>query len=1140
MIQLQRFWQNNLLVISVVILVFAIFAKPVSAQNEPSESQTPSSQASENKKASQGKKPKTFIDKLDLIFSSERESQSCFKDLYEDSESKSDNPLLRLGSFGIGKVSMLRYAALQTKRFTLYYMREYDQAFEASAALLEFVKEKVLEPHLLELAEVEYAVAQEILKLDQEKQRAFSHGLAVYKLYSTAFKSARAKDKVAVARHIIDVVTKAREELVQSVGEENWYTLDATEFLFQTRREFDETFVPDPDELEQIVKYRLEYPMVTVGNTQLLQTQLEIANLERNRGEFEKAAVKLQEIVDVAKANGQSYLYQLARTAELAAILEGVGRVHRARALVVELSDNMPSDFVADKDYLNFAAAAGMYIKLGNLHMACGDGEAARVAWEKGMDTLAKLETLFDYVEYRAMIRPFVTKQKTVLANGLSQIGENVKAEKLLEEAIGPLVEESGVKSQSYTNFLVYRAKIYSQMGRFQSAIEQLLEAIESHKAADVIQEVKNFRLIKAYGLLARARRGALDFEGAQAEFERAEQLLISPPAELKRMYAVARTEILLSSIENLRKLKRHSEAVEQSNELLAMSQEILPQAFFFKNFQEAKRDLGIFKGALDHLLATADMSDPMERERALKHSIEIKSQLFTSLRRREKLMRAIDQSENEGLRQDFLIARSQFASSLFNRISSDEAYDPNQIFSAESHMKGLLQRLPLHLKDEPVEKNLSENMLADLAKNLPGDVAFVEVIRNQRLFDEDLAYRPGYQAFVFFRQADELQIRFVDLGKADSIDRDISSWIRIWELQAFGNEARGIKRKKTGENSVANVGERLLKNVWKQLEPEFGGRTKIAIVGEGELRRLPWSTLPNGKLITLGDGSKVAGCVIDEFEVFTLPSTAEFLRSQSTKRVSTGKVAYVADVDYGPLPNEVNLEPSSIKRFQNWEPLPSSKPEVDAFSRCLGNQKRVVGFTGQKASEEQFLKQLGQFDVVHIATHGFSFLPGDVSAQDSGEDSRSDELKDLVRRNPWALCGLAFANANVLQGKDPTADGLVFGEEIVGCSLENLKLVVLSACSTGTGIVYEDMNVHGIQQAFLFAGAQSTIGSFWPVQDEKTTEFMTLFYDGLAKQRTVSEALREAQLAFRQKGEPLSVWGAWMVSGDWQVRIRK
>jgi len=102
--------------------------------------------------------------------------------------------------------------------------------------------------------------------------------------------------------------------------------------------------------------------------------------------------------------------------------------------------------------------------------------------------------------------------------------------------------------------------------------------------------------------------------------------------------------------------------------------------------------------------------------------------------------------------------------------------------------------------------------------------------------------------------------------------------------------------------------------------------------------------------------------------------------------------------------------------------------------------------------------------------------------------------------------------------------------------------LVVLSACETGRGRVYESEGIVGFVRAFMFAGAPRVISSLWKVDDDATRALMVKFYelwnpkDGSNGLPTAT-ALRKAMEFVRDNPDhpewrDPKYWAAWQLWG--------
>jgi CHAT domain-containing protein len=256
------------------------------------------------------------------------------------------------------------------------------------------------------------------------------------------------------------------------------------------------------------------------------------------------------------------------------------------------------------------------------------------------------------------------------------------------------------------------------------------------------------------------------------------------------------------------------------------------------------------------------------------------------------------------------------------------------------------------------------------------------------------------------------------------------------------------------------------------------------------------------------------------------------------TAKQAAGAVHAAAAGPFEALPFFLTARPS-------WSYLPGTLREIEAVCR-LAEPRPVQIRRGAEASTAQLLRDLPQARYALLATHGFFadpefrsvFLLDESAFRHHGPEGRATP----GARNPLVLSGLVLAGANRFSaGKSAdlsAGDGSILtAEMIASMPLEQLELVVLSACETGLGEVAGGEGVYGLQRAFHMAGAQTAVASLWQVDDEITQELLTRFFDNLWHKRMGRlEALRQAQLAVR-RGEGNRVhpryWAAWVLSGD-------
>ncbi len=219
---------------------------------------------------------------------------------------------------------------------------------------------------------------------------------------------------------------------------------------------------------------------------------------------------------------------------------------------------------------------------------------------------------------------------------------------------------------------------------------------------------------------------------------------------------------------------------------------------------------------------------------------------------------------------------------------------------------------------------------------------------------------------------------------------------------------------------------------------------TSLLIVPHGVLNELPFAALPteqNGKRTFL----------IEQYELRELPSGSWLLRAQKHDLSASTRTLAVA--------------PSNSQ-------LKFAIPEAQRVALLFS--PRSFALIGSGATETRFKQSVGQYDFIHLATHGF-----------------------FNSANP-AFSGLQLE-------PDAQNDGRLEVHEILSLHL-NARMVTLSACDTalGSGDFSEfpagDEFV-GLNRAFLEAGSDAVLASLWKVDDHSTEVIMDRLYRAMKRQ---------------------------------------
>lgn len=207
------------------------------------------------------------------------------------------------------------------------------------------------------------------------------------------------------------------------------------------------------------------------------------------------------------------------------------------------------------------------------------------------------------------------------------------------------------------------------------------------------------------------------------------------------------------------------------------------------------------------------------------------------------------------------------------------------------------------------------------------------------------------------------------------------------------------------------------------------------------------------------------------------------------------------------------------------FDELKLSLKEVNQIEDFIKGKAHVSNHKGKKGTVAAFAAMSGKSpDIIHIATHGFYFDPGDKRIG-AGLKGYSDAMR---------LSGLVMSGGNaewlgqeVPQG---TLGGLLTANIISQLDLNNTRLVSLAACNTGMGKVTPE-GVYGLQRAFKKAGVKTIVMSLWSASEVSTTLFMTEFYKNLASNGwDCRNAFKTAQNTVREQFPDPFYWAGFIM----------
>ena len=102
--------------------------------------------------------------------------------------------------------------------------------------------------------------------------------------------------------------------------------------------------------------------------------------------------------------------------------------------------------------------------------------------------------------------------------------------------------------------------------------------------------------------------------------------------------------------------------------------------------------------------------------------------------------------------------------------------------------------------------------------------------------------------------------------------------------------------------------------------------------------------------------------------------------------------------------------------------------------------------------------------------------------------------------------------------------------DEIENMNFPELKLTVLSACSTALGEIDSD-GIQGLQRAFRVAGSKNIICSLKDVNDYWTEQFMTILYKDLSNGISIYDSFRNTQRRlYEAEPDKKDVWSSFIL----------
>lgn len=248
------------------------------------------------------------------------------------------------------------------------------------------------------------------------------------------------------------------------------------------------------------------------------------------------------------------------------------------------------------------------------------------------------------------------------------------------------------------------------------------------------------------------------------------------------------------------------------------------------------------------------------------------------------------------------------------------------------------------------------------------------------------------------------------------------------------------------------NISNDLYQKLMSPFSSRFSQLKRLIIIPDDELNYLPFEALVDENNHYL----------VENFS-FTYQYSAALLKSIDERTKNTASLS---------------LAPYSSKGYY--------QDNKEVLSQLAGSSNEINNTRGKKlldsnATKENFLKNSNKYSIVHLATHA--------------SVDNNDPLGSFI----------AFSPAE--------KDFKLYAREIYNLHMDSVRLIILSACETGTGKLVKGEGLMSLSRAFTYAGCPNIITSLWKAEDKTTAYLGNRLHKYLDEGLSYDVALQRAKI---------------------------
>lgn len=278
----------------------------------------------------------------------------------------------------------------------------------------------------------------------------------------------------------------------------------------------------------------------------------------------------------------------------------------------------------------------------------------------------------------------------------------------------------------------------------------------------------------------------------------------------------------------------------------------------------------------------------------------------------------------------------------------------------------------------------------------------------------------------------------------------------------------------------------------------------KLIIVPDAELLNISFDALIRKPADTDG-GFRNLNYLINNHPVSYSYSASLYCKARANDNNTIKEV-----MTFAPDYNDLHTKETDIDETkQVFKSLPYSAKEAEDLARLFNGDC----YTGEKAVKINFVQNAPNYQLIHISAHA-----------------------TVDYKNPMNT-GIHFSN-NINED-----NSFLSNLELYNLPL-NLRMVTLSGCYTGSGLLVEGEGVFNMARGFILKECPTIILSLWNIQDESGLRFSTEFYRRIEQGSPIDVALQETKIDFINNSEMIFshpyFWSGYLIIGSSEPIIFK